>query len=159
MCIFTHKHQQVQQFIMLNSKELSNLGVFRDLDDLLKCCGRFRYMDNNSLTLLPKDSYYTKLFIIACHRRIIHGGVAQTLSEVRKSHWIVQGRSSVRKAIRRCLICIHWEGGPFKTPPFAPLPGYVVSPSTKVPFTCVGIDYLGPLFINNGDELKKNWIC
>ena len=99
-----------------NKHKLSNLGVFEDSDGILKCCGRFRYMDKNALILLPKDSYYTKLFIIACHRRIIHGGVAQTLAEIRKDYWIVQGRSSVRKAIRQCLICIHWEGGPFKTP-------------------------------------------
>ena len=48
----------------------------------------------------------------------------------------------MRKMIRQCLICIHWEGGPFKTPPFAPLPGYVVCSSNNIPFNLVGIHYL-----------------
>ena len=63
------------------------------------------------------------------------------------------------KVIRQCLICIHWEGGPFKTPPFAPLPGYVVGSSNNIPFNLVGIDYLGPLIINDYGVVKKTWVC
>ena len=57
-----------------------------------------------------------------------------------------------------CLICIHWEGGPFKTPKFANLPSYVTESNLK-PFTNVGVDYLGPLLVKNEECLKKNWIC
>ena len=137
---------------------LYNLGVFEDTDGILKCKGRFQNMERNSLILLPKHVHYTKLIIMAAHRRMLHAGVAQTLAEIRESSWIIQGRSAVRKVLRQCLICIHWEGGPFKTPPFAPLPEYVVCSDNRIPFMFVGIDYLGPLFVNDGNNREKNWI-
>jgi hypothetical protein len=109
--------------------------------------------------LIPKKSHYTDLIIKRDHRRILHAGVAQTLSEIRNEHWIIQGRSAVQRVIRQCLICLFWEGGPFKTPSFAPLPNYVISNSNMKPFTFVGVDYLGPLLIKQDDILIKNWIC
>ena len=65
----------------------------------------------------------------------------------------------MRKVIRQCLICIHWEGAPFKTPLFAPIPEYILYANIP-PFTYVGVDCLGPLFIkDNADDRRKNWVC
>ena len=70
----------------------------------------------------------------------------------------MNGRAAVQNVLKKCLTCIHWEGGPFKTPIFAPLPRFAVS-HDKPPFTFVGLDYLGPLVIKDGINLIKNWIC
>ena len=138
---------------------LVNLGIYRDTDGLLKCKGRFPSVTRNHPILLPKKAHLTNLVIIATHRKLIHAGTSQTLSELRKNFWILQGRSAVRKMIRQCLICIHWEVGPFKNPAFAPMPEDVVSNFTKEPFVIVGVDYLGPLFTREEADVKKNWIC
>ena len=137
----------------------NNLGVFKDKDGILKCRGRFS-AEASCPKLLPSKCHYTKLIIVRDHRSLLHQGVAQTLAKVRKEHWVVQGRAAVRKVVRQCLICIHWEGGPFKTPPFAPLPEYVTTANTP-PFTYVGLDYIGPLLIKDitDGSFRKNWVC
>ena len=53
--------------------------------------------------LIPKRSHFTDLVIKREHRRMLHAGVAQTLSRVRDEHWIIQGRSAVQRVIRQCL--------------------------------------------------------
>ena len=99
------------------------------------------------------------MIINAAHEKNYHAGVSQTLADVRNEYWIVQGRSKVSKTIRKCITCIRWDGGPFKTPPFAPYPEYVIS-GNEPPFTYVGIDYLGPVAIKCDENgLVKNWIC
>ena len=136
-----------------------NLGVYKDERGIMRCSGRFP-SELIHPKLLPSKSHYTKLVIVRAHRALLHQGASQTLAKLRNEYWVVQGRAAVRKVIRQCLICIHWEGGPFKTPPFAPLPNYVVTANTP-PFSYVGIDYLGPLFIKDNIEgsRKKNWVC
>ena len=143
-----------------NGKKLaiiSQLGLYKDNIDVIRCAGRFNNQERHVI-LLPKQEHFSKLLIIKDHRKLLHAGVSQTLSQVRKEYWIIHGRSEVRRIIRQCLICIHWEGGPFKTPPFAPFPDYVVS-SDNPPFSFIGLDYLGPLVIDDDDVIRKNWIC
>ena len=159
------KHIQYNEFpdvvksidCKVNNSIKNNLGVQKDADGLLRCCGRFR-LAKDSPKLLPKSSHYTNLIIKKHHRRLMHAGVAQTLSEIRTEHWIIQGRSAVQKFIRKCLICIFWEGTPFKTPNFAPYPDYMISCENQ-PFTYVGIDYLGPLIVRMDKSYMKNWVC
>ena len=134
------------------------LGIFKDSEGILRCAGRFGIVSTLQPKLLPKYSHYTKLCIIRDHKRVLHSGVSHTLAEGRNEHWILQGRSAGRKIIRQCLICIHWEGGPFKTPQFSPYPNYVIS-NEHPPFTFCGIDYLGHVITKFESHIKKNWIC
>ena len=137
----------------------SNLGVYYDESGIMRCSGRFP-STTNCPKLLPSKTHYTKLIIVRAHRGLLHQGAAQTLAKVRKEYWVTQGGAAVRRVVRQCLICIHWEGGPFKTPPFAPLPDFVVTANTP-PFSYIGIDYLGPLFIKDAVDgsWAKNWVC
>ena len=136
---------------------VSKLGLYLDVDGIIRCGGRFRMVHDNPV-LLPKKGYFTRLVILKYHRQLLHAGVKHTLAAVRDQYWILQGRSAVQSCIRQCLICIHWEGGPFKTPPFAPFPKSLLQIDDK-PFQYVGLDYLGPLLVNNEQRLIKNWIC
>ena len=135
-----------------------NLGVYKDKWGILRCGGRFP-LESKHPILLPKKCHYTNLIITRYHRKVIHSGVSQTLAAIRDDYWIIQGRSAVRKVIRQCLICIHWEGSPFKTPKMASLPNFIVSAGNP-PFTYVGLDYLGPLYVKDEQTAKrKNWVC
>jgi hypothetical protein len=137
------------------------LGVYIDDDGLLRCKGR---LENSSLTksarvplLLPQNDRFTELVIENEHKHLLHSGVSQTLSRLRYRYWVPHGRATVRKIINMCLLCRRHDGGPYKMPPMAPLPHSRVSKST--PFTYVGLDYLGPLFIKENKTIDKVWVC
>ena len=113
-------------------------GLYTDEKGLIRCGGRFMLTKSHP-QLLPKDSHFTNMIIIAAHMRNLHAGVSQTLAGIINEYWIVQRRSAVQKVIRKCLICIHWEGGPFKTHPFASYPEYVTA-GNEPSFIYIGID-------------------
>ena len=115
------------------------LGIYKDNNGVLRCAGRLVNLPVHP-KLLPNSSILAKLCIVKCHRRILHAGLPQTLAEVRREYWIPQGREKVRKILRGCLICIHWEGVPFKTPYFASLLTFIMSDEIP-PFTFTGFDY------------------
>ena len=96
------------------------------------------------------------------HCRLHHAGVNHTLSELRKKVWIPQARVVIRSILKKCLVCRRWDGGPFKYPRLAPLPEFRISEGP--PFTSVGIDYFGPLYVKESDTqgnkiIKKVWVC
>ena len=55
------------------------------------------------------------LIVMDAHRRVMHNGVKETLTELRSSYWLVRGRQFVRKVIHRCLTCRKQEGRPFQS--------------------------------------------
>ena len=136
---------------------ISELGLYMDSEGIIRCSGRFSQPKSHP-KLLPKDSQFTRLCIVRYHRCLLHAGVSHTLAEIRKEFWELKGRSAVRRAIRQCLICLHWEGGPFNTPKFANFPDYILSQDNP-PFTFIGVDYLGPIFVKDDLKCNKNWIC
>ena len=72
--------------------------------------------------LLPKDHHFTWLVIQDVHEKLCHAGVSHTLTQLRKQYWIPQGRATVKKVLRHCLICRKYDGGPFRLPAMAPWP-------------------------------------
>ena len=146
-----------------NMGPLKKLGsVFVDADGIIRCSTRLEHADvPNSVKcpkLLPKCDPYTQLVIQSFHEQLLHAGVKQTLAELRYEYWVVQGRSQVKKVISRCLKCKRQKGGPFAIPPAPALPEFRVK--TRRPFSCVGLDYLGPLMIRKPDGgSQKVWIC
>jgi len=137
------------------------LGIKIDDIGLLRCHGRLDNADVNEDTkypkLLPKCERFTFLLISEVHQRLIHAGVSHTLSQVRKEFWIPQGRMQVKYVISKCLICRRHKGPSFQLPNMPPWPQERVSRSD--PFQYIGLDYLEPLYVKQGTELKKVWIC
>ena len=136
----------------------SQFGLFIDDAGLIRCRGRLGNAD------LPYDMKYPvlldsghplcKLIVIHCHETVKHNGVNQTLTQLRSKFWIVKGRSVIKKIIRHCFICLKLEGAHYKLPPPPPLPASRVN--RNKPFSIVGIDFAGPLYINT---VEKVWIC
>ena len=105
---------------------------------------------------LPRKAHFTTLVVRRAHCRVMHNGVKETLTEIRKKYWIIKGRSVVRSIIHYCVTCKRHERAPFKTPTPPALPAFRVQ--EQPPFTFTGVDYAGPLYTRSG-EANKVWIC
>ena len=73
------------------------------------CKGRLGNADISYSTrypaLLMKDHHFTVLIVKDAHRRVMHSGVKETLTEVRSKYWIIKGRQFVRQIIYKCVVC------------------------------------------------------
>ena len=59
--------------------------------------------------------------------------------------------------LRKCFLCKKHDGRPFTAPDPASLPEFRVRQSP--PFSKVGVDFAGPLYIEEGKETKKVYIA
>ena len=160
------QHTEYSNVIDSISKEKSNnlrtqLGLYIDNNGLIWCKGRLENAEicegSRYPLLLPQYYRYTELVIQYYHERAFHTGCAQILSLIRQKFWIPQGRAAVNRVLKRCAICRRHEGGPYKMPLMPPIPTERVSASA--PFTYVGVDYFGPLFMKVNRHTQKVWVC
>ncbi|XP_078334132.1 uncharacterized protein LOC144625796 [Crassostrea virginica] len=152
-------------YIALTEKKKHNLvnqlGLTLDEDRIIRCVSRLGAAQltegARAPILLPKKNHVTDLLIDSCHRKSLHFGVSQTLSMVRQTYWIPQGRAEVRRVLRKCIICKRHEGGPYRMPLMPPLPRKRENESS--PFTYTGVDYFGPIYVKANSGTKKVWVC
>ena len=139
------------------------LNLYLDDEDLLRCRGRLQYTDlpydAKFPILMPKDNYLTTLIVQSMHKTVMHGGVCETLTHIRQTYWIPQGRQLVKRIISKCVTCRKIQGPPFRSVPTPPLPKSRVLQSQAFQFT--GIDYAGPLYVRDqGNQTSsKVYIC
>ena len=108
--------------------------------------------------LLPTKHHFTYLLILDRHKKVYHNGIAETLASIRENYWICQGREAVKKVIRRCVTCRRFEGKSYKPSLVPDLPAERVS--QEPPFSNVGIDFAGPLYVRNAEgKESKAYIC
>ena len=133
-----------------------------EIDGLLRCKGRLESSDlepeSQQPIILPRSDKLTKLVIEECHRKTKHSGIRATLGELRSRFWVPKGRQAVKRVLKECVTCMKAQGKPFKSPPMAALPDFRVRQST--PFSKVGIDFAGPLFIKSETgEMVKSYLA
>ena len=134
-----------------------------DDDGIVRCYSRFIYADlpqeAKTPILLPRSEKFVQLLIEDYHKRSFHAGVNHILAQIRMKYWIQKGRAVVKKILRQCRTCRKYQGGPFKMPPMSPWPEIKVTRSK--PFQSTGLDYFGPLYIQDGSSgaKKKVWVC
>ena len=109
--------------------------------------------------LLDKEHHLTTSIVMDAHRCVMHGGVRETLAELRSAYWLVQGRQFIRKLIHGCVVCRKHEGRLCQGHPPPPLPEHRVRQSQ--PFQTTGVDFAGPLHvkISNATGSSKVWLC
>ena len=68
-------------------------NLFEDERGVVRCQGR---LGNSDLVdsakypiLLDSNHHFTTLVVWSCHRRVMHGGIKETLAELRSTFWIV----------------------------------------------------------------------
>ena len=153
------------QKLLVNDKHFKQwqkqLGLFEDETGVLRCRGRIQNATVPYTTkhpsLLCKNHHFTLLIVRRAHEAVLHNSVRETLAEIRAKFWIVKGRSFVRSVIHRCHICRRYEGKSYGAPPPPPLPSFRVEEAP--PFTFLGVDFAGPLFIKGTTGSRKVWIC
>ena len=157
--------KEVQRSLKDNDKFRSwkqQLNLFEDERGVVRCRGR---LGNSDLAdsakypiLLDTKHNLTALTVWSCHRKVMNGGVKETLAELRSTFWIVRGRYFVRKLLFGCTVCKEFQGKPYKTPPPPPLPSCRVKEAPA--FTYIGLDYVGPLYVKSTSEKdRKVRIC
>ena len=79
---------------------------------------------------------------------------------MRERFWIIRGRQTVKKIVRRCVRCRKVEAKHFTLPQQPDLPEERVSDDP--PFTHTGIDFAGPLYTSEkgaNKETAKAYVC
>jgi hypothetical protein len=80
-----------------NYQDLTNqLGLYADKYHIIRCKGRMENASSNMETrspiLLPRDHSITQLIVESCDKKVKHGGIKETLTELRSKYWIPKGR-------------------------------------------------------------------
>ena len=151
----------------LNSKHkdpnqlINQLNLFLDVDMIIRCKGRLDYSTMPTETkepiLLPSKHRFTELVIKQEHKQVHHNGIKSTLNGVREKYWVLRGRETVKRVLRRCVTCKKIEGKAFQSPREPALPSSRVN--DEPPFSNTSIDFAGPLFTKGKDETVKSYVC
>ena len=135
---------------------VSQFGLFLE-NGVLKCKGRINKSpvpeNSRNHVLLPAKHQFVKLIINDVHDLVKHGGIRDTLTTLRERFRILRGRESVKQVIRKCVVCRRFDGTSFNSLPSTDLPSERVS--NDPPFSHVGLDFAGPLFINDRHSTEK----
>ena len=145
-----------------NAKELKNLrklDPFIDSEGIMRVGGRIaRSLEEECIkypVLIPKKSKATKVMIEWHHAKIEHRGKHTTLGRLREhGFWVVNGGREVGTVVYRCVRC-RWLRGKFLTQKMAELPWNRVT--VAPPFTYVGVDVFGPLYVKEGRKILKRY--
>ena len=139
--------------------KLRKLSPFLDADGLLRVGGRLThaYMteDAKHPLILPYKHKLTKLAIADVHENQFHSQTEGTLYELRATFWVIKGRRAVREVVGACLDCRKRHAKPFH-PEMAPLPACRVTPF-QPPFSQIGVDYFGPLYVTVKRSTEKRY--
>ncbi|XP_035225085.1 uncharacterized protein LOC118197657 [Stegodyphus dumicola] len=142
----------------IHSSKIFTLNPFVDLNGILKVGGR---LQNAGLSynqtypaVLPEKSHFTDHIIKDCHETQTHAGVAETLTQIRETFWILKGRQRVKSNINKCVICYRFKAKPLSQD-IAPLPTERITEAN--PFEVVELDFSGPM--STKDETGKAYIA
>ena len=158
---------KVSQSSMLETKNFdqwkSQFWLYQDDSGIWRCGERLSNSDISEQTkypiLLSKDHHLALLIVRESHKRVMHGDVKATLTEVRSRYWIVQGRNFVRGVLHKCTVCRRFQGGPYTSPPAPPLPSFRVNEAQ--PFSYTGVDFAKPLYVRDSvssTTTRKVWL-
>ncbi|XP_071834278.1 uncharacterized protein [Apostichopus japonicus] len=158
-----------EELHLLRQKKVSKLwsnNAFNKInpvlhDGVLRVGGRLRNApvayDEMHPIILPSNDRVTSLIIIHHHLLVGHSGSGMTWSSLRNKFWILKGGAAVRKVIGKCFDCKR-RNAPRGSQFMSELPSVRVTPDNP-PFTFVGVDYFGPLWVKQGRSQVKRWGC
>ena len=164
------RHVQKQAFAK-EIKELSNgkslhpgssvrsLCPFLAQDGLLRVGGRLN-LSNDALCkqpiLIPHSHPISQRIALYYHNKA-HLGTEWVLSDLRSKFWITKGRVVVKSVSRNCVTCRKLFA-PASDQKMADLP-FERLEAFKSPFSYVGIDCFGPIFVRQGRSEVKRYGC
>ncbi|XP_075535194.1 uncharacterized protein LOC142570735 [Dermacentor variabilis] len=141
---------------MPNDSPIHDLSVIYDDDGVLRGGGRLSAAELSynvkHPAILPSRHPFTELTISTVHRRLLHAGALETLTELREMYWIVRGRQMAKKVLKKCVTCNRFNSRA-GIEPVAPLPRERVTQAPPFDVTCA--DFAGPL--NTKDQRNNHW--
>ena len=88
-------------------------GMYCDESGLWRCGGRLGNADLAGCETHPiplhSEHHFTALVVNYCHKKVMHGGDNDTLTEFRSRFWIIRGRCLMRKLLHHCVVCRKME--------------------------------------------------
>ncbi|KAK9729045.1 Phosphotyrosine interaction domain (PTB/PID) [Popillia japonica] len=144
----TERNCLLQSRPLPKTSNLLSLNPLIDYEGLLRVGGRIRnsleHYGRKHPILLPSEHKFTQRIIEYEHIRHLHAGPQLVLAAVRNKFWPINGKSTTRKIIYKCVKC-------FKTRPTCTFPKMADLPKERLiptrPFSSVGIDFAGPVHI------------
>ena len=143
---------------------VNQLGLYWDQrDELVHCRGRLEAATVTKLAdcpiLIPSISHITRLLVEFHHLCTFHGGVNSTLASLRQHVWIPKGRTTVKRILRPCVVCIRKTRAQIIPPGPPPLP--VERVTLTRPFLNIGVDYSGHILVKDSQDEQPNkvYIC
>ncbi|XP_058811174.1 uncharacterized protein LOC131676064 [Topomyia yanbarensis] len=107
--------------------------------------------------ILPKQHPVTTLIVDWYHHQFRHANRETVTNEMRQRFEVAKLRSLVQRVAKNCTRCRVFKATP-KSPVMAPLPEERLEPYVR-PFTYVGLDYFGPVYVKVGRSQAKRWIA
>ncbi|KFD54677.1 hypothetical protein M513_04377 [Trichuris suis] len=168
-CVSVAQHEGFEEEVacLLSNKSLKTqsnllpLSPFIDNSGLMRVQGRvdkadIPYEARHPITLPPKHPL-TKTIIEDMHRTLRHGSADLIRCELRQRYWLPKYRQRVKSVVYECVYCKKWRSKP-STPFMAQLPTERLQ-AFQPPFSCVGIDYFGPLTVLVRRSHEKRYGC
>ena len=111
--------------------------------------------------LLYKKCPFTALIVRHAHERVLHNGVKETLGGYALNIGFSKGDPLLENCYFIVILCKRYGALPYSAPPPPPLPPFRVQEEPP-PFTFVGVDFAGPLYVKHSTPCKaedKIYIC
>ena len=105
--------------------------------------------------ILPSKYHVTEVIIRQIHISEGHQGRQHVLACLRERYWVINANASVRRVLLKCIQCRRLQGRPLSEK-MADLPADRVV-SDMPPFSFVGFDCFGPLFVKHGRGTAKRY--
>ena len=149
------------QKLKLNVKHIQSLNPVNDQKGVLRVKTRLAKSVNISYdtrfpVILSKGSHLTNVIIRHEHCVSGHASPHQTLCQLRKRYWVINGMNAVKRVSSKCRICIERNARPLEQK-MSDLPDERTRPSG--PFVYVGLDYFGPFYCVVGRRRFKRYGC
>ncbi|GFY40423.1 uncharacterized protein TNIN_71421 [Trichonephila inaurata madagascariensis] len=156
---FPEELKSLKDYKIEKESPLYNYMSYLDENGLIRLGGRLEFcnlsIDEKHHLILPKNSSLTTLIVRREHNKVVHGETASTLAQVRSNYWIPKGRQLVKKVIRNCFVFRKYLAKPIDHLT-SPIPSDCINQTPA--FSVCGLDFAGPLYVNNFGELQKSYI-
>ncbi|XP_055612831.1 uncharacterized protein LOC129759412, partial [Uranotaenia lowii] len=143
------------------SSSIYKLWPFLDDERVLRASTRIGAceavsMDAKHPIILPKDHRITWLIVQHYHVKFYHRNHQTVINEIRQRFRITPRLSSLYWKVRaNCQLCKNLKAAP-RPPRMSNLPATRLSAFTR-PFSFVGVDYFGPMFVTVKRSTEKRW--
>jgi hypothetical protein len=132
------------------TSKLATLTPFIDASGIIRVGGRIQHAclpeDTKHPIVLSSDSQLATMIILDLHHRLTHAKTERLLHNLRATYHVLQPRATIKRVIRPCFDCKRRDSQPV-CPLMGPLPASRIK-THQWPFSHVGIDYFGPLYVS-----------